>query len=200
MRLLSARDEQFLARFVRDTDQRLAKLESQLGLRNQRAPIAKMSVYGLPTARVVAATLPVAGDLDRIQPTEGEFKVLNYRSSGTVEFKKQSASRANQKFLNLHPGMWVWDDVPMRFVREEASGIWIADNLGVPHVAKGKANAVIAAGATGPVQIFRGNTSAFTIQAKHDWMDGGQDLASGKDVIVQWFDEDLAWRIIGAEC
>lgn len=64
----------------------------------------------------------------------------------------------------------------------------------------------IAAGSHGEVTIYwAGAATGITVDAWLDWMHGGQDLANGLEVIVEyWADESSAvephWSIVSAEC
>ena len=69
----------------------------------------------------------------------------------------------------------------------------------------GKANADIASGNAGTITIWRRNGSTApaatteTVVANFDWL-STETISSGKMVLIQFFDDENAWRIVGAEC
>ena len=64
------------------------------------------------------------------------------------------------------------------------------------------ADGVIPAGGTGNVKVWQsGADTNFPITGVElQWMDGGQDISSGKEVLICWFPFENVWRVIGAEC
>jgi hypothetical protein len=64
-----------------------------------------------------------------------------------------------------------------------------------------KADSTITAGSSGTVSIWD-DTSDTTdnVTAYLDWMDGGNDISSGKELLIMYFPELGRWQIIGAEC
>ncbi len=66
----------------------------------------------------------------------------------------------------------------------------------------GKPTASIAAGTTGTVKVWNaGAETTYTISnVNFNWMTGGQQISSGKQVMATWFSDELVWRITGAEC
>lgn len=69
----------------------------------------------------------------------------------------------------------------------------------------GKANADITSGNSGTITIWRrdGSTAPAatteTVVANFDWL-STETISSGKMVLIQFFDDENAWRIVGAEC
>ena len=67
----------------------------------------------------------------------------------------------------------------------------------------GKSDSTITAGSSGTVSIWSGSTLADTgvnVTAWLDWMDGGENVSSGKELLIQWFPDRGKWQIIGADC
>jgi hypothetical protein len=70
----------------------------------------------------------------------------------------------------------------------------------------GKANADITTGTVGTITIWRRNATntlpvatTETVDAYLDWL-STETITSGKMVLIQFFDDENAWRIVGAEC
>lgn len=70
----------------------------------------------------------------------------------------------------------------------------------------GKANADITTGTVGTITIWRRNATntlpvatTETVDAYLDWL-STETISSGKMVLIQFFDDENAWRIVGAEC
>lgn len=65
-----------------------------------------------------------------------------------------------------------------------------------------KSDSTITAGSSGTVSIYSdpSTDSGDNVTAWADWMDGGQDISSGKELLIMWFPGENKWRIIGAEC
>ena len=59
-------------------------------------------------------------------------------------------------------------------------------------------SAAISAGSSGTVTLNA--TGSPTVTAHLDWMDGGEGISSGKEVLVRWFLQESKWRIVAAEC
>jgi len=68
----------------------------------------------------------------------------------------------------------------------------------------GKPDSNVTAGGTGTISIWSGSgTATDTTEnstAELDWMEGGDDISSGKEVLIQWVIDEGQWRITGAEC
>jgi hypothetical protein len=68
----------------------------------------------------------------------------------------------------------------------------------------GKTNSDIASGSTGVVTVWRRSGSApaatsETVNVAFDWL-STETISSGKMVLIQFFDDENVWRIVGAEC
>lgn len=69
----------------------------------------------------------------------------------------------------------------------------------------GKANADITDGNAGTITIWRRDgatapaATTETVDAYLDWL-STETISAGKMVLVQFFDDENAWRIVGAEC
>lgn len=61
----------------------------------------------------------------------------------------------------------------------------------------GIADEDITAGSTGDVEIDFNNE---VVTASLDKMHGGEDISLGRAVAVRWFDDEVIWRIMWAEC
>jgi hypothetical protein len=185
-------------RFIDDVLNRLASLESRTGYLPTDSHGDENRAIAVPVAKIDEAT----GTLDARVPGYGDADFMIYWPDNTTKrFKKQGAGRAKQRVYNFHRGMWLWDGVAVPVYRDFASGIWIADNIGTCPTVRATANLAIVAGGTGAVSVYRDASIYATIPGvKHDWMDGGEAVDVGTEVLVQWFEEDQCWRIINAEC
>jgi len=69
-------------------------------------------------------------------------------------------------------------------------------------VAFGKPASNIAAGSTATITLWvAGAATTYTVSGvEFSWMTGGQQISAGKQVMLQWFADELKWRITGAEC
>lgn len=66
-----------------------------------------------------------------------------------------------------------------------------------------KANEIIAAGDSGGVSIWHDNPHADSgqdVTAYHTWMEGAQDIESGTELAIRWFEKGRFYVIIEAEC
>jgi hypothetical protein len=69
----------------------------------------------------------------------------------------------------------------------------------------GKANADITSGNAGTITIWRRDgatapaATTETVDAYLDWL-STETISGGKMVLIQFFDDENAWRIVGAEC
>lgn len=63
----------------------------------------------------------------------------------------------------------------------------------------------IAEGGTGTIQIYEGKppvlvTGRTISNVRHEWMDSGGSISVGREVIIEWDETDLCWRVTHAEC
>lgn len=66
---------------------------------------------------------------------------------------------------------------------------------------KAKSAATISAGSSGSASIWLNGSNVGTITAHFNWMENGiASIASGKEMIVDWFDDEEKWVITAAEC
>lgn len=65
----------------------------------------------------------------------------------------------------------------------------------------GKTDAVIAAGASGTVSVWRSAAdTGENVTAHHDWITESTQISSGQEVLMGWFADESKWRIIDREC
>jgi hypothetical protein len=66
---------------------------------------------------------------------------------------------------------------------------------------KAKSAATISAGSSGSASIWLDGSNVGTITAYFNWMENGiASIASGKEMIVDWFDDEQKWVVTAAEC
>jgi len=68
-------------------------------------------------------------------------------------------------------------------------------------IKKGVADEAISADSSGDVSIKEdGVDIGENVDAQLNWMHNDEDISSGKEVLLQYFHEENAWVVIGAEC
>lgn len=68
-------------------------------------------------------------------------------------------------------------------------------------ILKCKPDSNITAGSSGTVSVWSGGSdSGVNLTAHVDWMDGGDDVSSGKEAMIKYFPDEDKWYVIGAEC
>ena len=79
---------------------------------------------------------------------------------------------------------------------------WAVLRIGsfVSPVLKATANGAISVGSSGSVTIKRNGVSAQTVTAHLNWMDGSQPVATGNELLIQFFRDENKYVIVGAEC
>lgn len=197
-RLVSESDYIRLRSFIRSVASRVAALESRT---DAISGFTRRHQYGLalPVDDITNATFIS----DSWTAPEGEAYLIDYSSGSDANtYSKAAETRGKISIVNVHRGMWVWSNVLVGVFRESRSGRWIVDNLSGSHIVRGVAAASIAAGATnGSVNVFRGVTLERVVtNVRHDWMHAGTAIASGTQLLIKWFDEDICWRVIEAAC
>ena len=84
------------------------------------------------------------------------------------------------------------------------SSLWAAVRMGQPQsvMLAGKANSDITTGSTGAMSVYdSGVDTGYDLEGIHlDWMHGGQQISSGKEVIASYFPLENRWRFTHAEC
>lgn len=196
-RIVTERDHAQLKQFIEATRSRVAALEATLQIVQPLDQLREDSALAIPDATIEPATYA-----DNVYtPGSGDASRAIYSTEINKKFTKAGATRGKITVLNLHRGMWLWSDVLIRVALDFRSGQWIADNLSTTHKVRGKASGSIAAGGTGSVSVYRGDSVERTVTGvKHDWITGAVGIANEDEVLMSWFDEDAAWRITGAEC
>lgn len=75
---------------------------------------------------------------------------------------------------------------------------WIRDR---PFIYKATANADITAGSYNDATIYVNGAAERTVTAWFNWMEAGTaEIASGTELLIQWFDDEAKWVVIAAEC
>lgn len=110
-------------------------------------------------------------------------------SDSDIEMLRRIAARERRQ----NPKVGKRDHVPPRMISNQIVKI-------------GKADAAITFDSSGTVSIWKRNGSGTLVDttenvtAHLDWMHGDENVSSGKEVLVAWFQDEGIWRIIGAEC
>lgn len=65
---------------------------------------------------------------------------------------------------------------------------------------KAVASGTITAGGSGSATLYVGGVNRGTYTVYFNHMTSGGNIASGQDLLVEWFDDESAWVIVAAEC
>lgn len=66
---------------------------------------------------------------------------------------------------------------------------------------KGKADSTITAGSSGTVSVWRGGSdTSYNVTGYLNWMHGSEDISSGKELVLCYFEDEAKWVIVNAEC
>lgn len=69
-----------------------------------------------------------------------------------------------------------------------------------PVIYKARATSAITDNGTGTAEIYVGASVRATVTVDFNWFTGSGDIASGADLIVQWFPDEDKWVVLQAEC
>lgn len=156
--------------------------------------------FAVPTTRISKASVP-SGSI--VTPSSGDATFFRYYTdSPSIRFDKIGADRGKMKLHNMHPGMWLWDNVVYPCHRDYHSGLWFAVVDQSPTF-MGKPAATIAAGASGTINVYRNESlvSGLTVaNVRHTWMAGSTSVTSSTEVLCKWQPESSAWYIVEANC
>ena len=67
-------------------------------------------------------------------------------------------------------------------------------------VRKARATTTITDGGTGSADVYIAGSSRGNVTVSYDWMTGAGNIASGSDLLIQYFHDQDKWVVIGAEC
>lgn len=66
---------------------------------------------------------------------------------------------------------------------------------------KAVADGAITAGSSGTVSVYDGGSdSSYNVTAHLNWMHGSENVSSGKELLIRWFEDEAKWVIVAAEC
>lgn len=142
-------------------------------------PIAAGKLGLAAVAGVVAVTVEISHDwLTRADVTPSLATKLTATPNGTAEILWIESGTGTKKAL----------------VRLAARSTAVVVGKTIATVSDGSTSAT--------VQVWRnGASTTYQITGVYfNWMTGGQQISSGKQVVATWFDADQIWRITGAEC
>ena len=79
---------------------------------------------------------------------------------------------------------------------------WAVLRIGsfVAPVVKAKANGTILPGSSGSVTVYRNGSATTAVTAHLNWLDGGEPVSNGDELLIRYFRDEAKWVIIGAEC
>lgn len=68
------------------------------------------------------------------------------------------------------------------------------------HVVKATSTSTITAGSTGTANVYLNGAVAYSVTVHYEWIDAAGNIASGRELLIQWFDDVGQWHVVGGEC
>lgn len=165
--------------------------------------IVRLAPLARPVRWVKCSTTPdvtVYPSAGNVMPVEfGEYAIAGDLSSLVGSFTSPTwASYGTPKYglaVDLQRRFWAdgsyarvtWLDGQWTF--ERANG-----------VIRAKSTTTITAGSTGTANVYQAGGIAYSVTVQYDWIDGSGNIPSGRELLIEWFDDDAQWRVVGGEC
>ena len=65
---------------------------------------------------------------------------------------------------------------------------------------KARATTTITDGGTGSADVFINGSARGNVTVHYNWMTGGGNIASGSDLLIEYYHDEDKWVVVGAEC
>ena len=161
------------------------------------APLARQLRWVKCTTTPTVTSYPTAGN---VMPVEfGKYAISGALSSlvGSYMDPTWESYDTPQYSLAVDPQKRFWASGAYARV-QWLDGQWQFERAN--HVVKAEASSTITAGSSGTANVKINGATAYSVTVHYDWITSGGNIASGTDLLIQWFDDQGQWVVVGAEC
>lgn len=168
--------------------------------RNTRNSGEQFTVSGSP--EVYVAKLPSSGIPERSGTVPGHATCDIYKIDVTTPSTPTmtAATSVTRDVYNTYPVKTYCGSGVATYVQiqRDKFGRWLCEKP--PYRYKAKPTANIGVGSSGPTNLYIAGSVAGSVTAYLNWMAGGDQISSGKEAIVEYFEDEQHWCFVEAEC